>query len=459
VTIVDHTTGLDRPTRDPGLELHPSGDGEPFAVTVFHPATERYLGLGAAPYRLLTLCDGTRTEDALCAAFGLPPAAPQVVGALAMLRRNGLLLGDGGPAEPASEVEAPFRLRRRLGPFDVMVRTWANPRVAVVEPERFFARMRPALERILAPVPIAAAAVALVAACAFVAMNVRVLAPTIPHGMFSREMLIAGTITWAFLACHEVCHAAVLARFGGRVRRMGVMLFYGRPAMFVDANDAYVLPSRWQRVAVASAGPAFHLVAAVVLAAAVTASQLVDGRASAVERVAFELVVANLVMAFFNLLPFVKLDGYWMLSSALRRPNLRPDAMGQASRLVGRRLPSRCRPAWRTATLMAFGVLSAVSGGLLFAVAFVGMRGWLLRHGRAGAAVVLVLTALLVVAAVHRCRDAVAFVRTSPDGARVAVRVLALVVLGWAAMHLLGWRTMSSVADFLVRTPVELLWR
>ncbi|MFI2564129.1 daptide biosynthesis intramembrane metalloprotease [Paenarthrobacter sp. NPDC018779] len=193
---------------------------------------------------------------------------------------------------------------------------------------------------------------------------------------------------------HELGHGLALAYFGGQPRRIGIMLFYLSPAFFCDVTDGWRLPSRKQRVLVALAGPMVHLglgSAALSLQGFMTASTAKDG--------VLLYGVLCYCVAVLNLFPFIKLDGYVALMSALDVPYLRRksmDAMGDLVRVhvFGARhsLPKRGLLPW-------FGLASFVAGLAFMAIGFQRLVPVFLQFGFAGhlvvAAVLLLLLALV----------------------------------------------------------------
>jgi putative peptide zinc metalloprotease protein len=109
-------------------------------------------------------------------------------------------------------------------------------------------------------------------------------------------MLVAGV-------CHEFGHAAALRYGGGKVRGMGVGLFLVYPAFYTDVTDGYRL-GRWARVRTDLGGFYFHLIFAV----GAIALSLISGR----EFLLFVVVLINLEV-LRQLIPVVRLDGYWAL--------------------------------------------------------------------------------------------------------------------------------------------------
>ncbi len=137
-----------------------------------------------------------------------------------------------------------------------------------------------------------------------------------PHTLQIVALISLIFVTTAF---HEFGHALVCTLCGASVRSMGFMVYYFQPAAYADVTDSWRLRNKWHRVAISAAGV---YVQATVNAVAVAV--LIALRASGRHSTVLLLYVAfNLGSMAFNLLPFVKLDGYWMLSAMLGIPNLR----------------------------------------------------------------------------------------------------------------------------------------
>jgi putative peptide zinc metalloprotease protein len=112
--------------------------------------------------------------------------------------------------------------------------------------------------------------------------------------------------------CHEFGHASALRYGGGRARSIGVGLYLIYPAFYTDTTDSYRL-GRWARVRTDLGGIYFHLLFAIGLVAA----YLITGHAF----LPLAILLINLDMAR-QLIPFVRLDGYWLLSDLTGIPDL-----------------------------------------------------------------------------------------------------------------------------------------
>ena len=117
---------------------------------------------------------------------------------------------------------------------------------------------------------------------------------------------------------HELGHAWTAKRYGCRVPTMGVAFLVMFPMAYTDVNDAWKLPDRRRRLAVGAAG----IVTELALAAWATLAWtlLPEGALrSAMLLLATTTWISTLLV---NASPFMRFDGYFLLSDALDIANL-----------------------------------------------------------------------------------------------------------------------------------------
>ena len=259
---------------------------------------------------------GAATIDEIATGLGEPWTSGDVERVARQLAGAGLLAREGA-REPRRR--SPLRFRPPL-----------TVQLSFGDPRSLFAALRPVTRLLLgAPGLVFALAVLLGGIVALIlgwGELVGALQRPLPFPML---LGLAAAIVLTTLV-HELGHGAALSSFGGAPRRIGAMLFYLAPAFFCDVTDGWRLSRRRQRVAVALAGPAVHLLLA---AASLIAARFVSDAQLHAGLVLYAL--SCLVITLLNLLPFVQLDGYLALMSALDHPHLRRDAMDAAARAVG----------------------------------------------------------------------------------------------------------------------------
>jgi putative peptide zinc metalloprotease protein len=140
---------------------------------------------------------------------------------------------------------------------------------------------------------------------------------------------LVDTISWQGLAAygialvavkllHELGHAFTAKRFGCRVPAMGVAFMVLWPVAYTDTNEVWKLSRHKERLAVASAGVATETLIAIW--ATLAWALLPDGLPRSI---AFVLATLSWFTTLaINASPFMRFDGYFVLSDWLDMPNL-----------------------------------------------------------------------------------------------------------------------------------------
>lgn len=124
------------------------------------------------------------------------------------------------------------------------------------------------------------------------------------------------------IGCHELGHALVGYRFGLKPKELVFALYVGTPMFYVKIPGIYTLEPK-KRVYVWSVGVYVNL----VLAAICTIwMQFCTGDLKNLVMIG---VTTNLSLVIANLSPLLPLDGYFILSTLLQKPNLRKGSFQQ----------------------------------------------------------------------------------------------------------------------------------
>jgi putative peptide zinc metalloprotease protein len=139
---------------------------------------------------------------------------------------------------------------------------------------------------------------------------------------------------------HEMGHALVSTKHGVRVGHMGVALLVMWPMPYTDTGESWKLERSRNRFAIASAG----ICAELVLAAWSTFlwAFMPDGNFR--NALFFLATTAWVLTLLVNASPFMRFDGYYMLTDALDFPALHERAGRQAKRAMRRWLPGLIDP-------------------------------------------------------------------------------------------------------------------
>jgi putative peptide zinc metalloprotease protein len=182
-------------------------------------------------------------------------------------------------------------------------------------------------------------------------------------------------------SAHEFAHGLTCKRFGGEVHELGFMLIYFTPAFYANVSDAWLFPEKAKRLWVGFAGPYFELF---LWALATLAWRLTDVETS-VNYVALIVMTLSGIKTLFNFNPFIKLDGYYLLSDYLELPNLRKRSFRYVGSLiqrllgVGHRIAADIsrRERW---VYLAYGLLGSVTSLVVLGYVLVTAGGYLIEN-------------------------------------------------------------------------------
>ena len=153
-------------------------------------------------------------------------------------------------------------------------------------------------------------------ACAGVVLHILVwfhFSTMIATVLRTHSHIAIGAIVILFsLTMHELAHAAACTNRGVRHGPIGFMIYTIFPAFYTDVSDAWRLPAR-DRLIVDGAG----IITSFLLASLGAALLFIWPNRSAAL-----MLVLNDSLVLMNLNPFLKMDGYWLISDMLRVPNL-----------------------------------------------------------------------------------------------------------------------------------------
>jgi putative peptide zinc metalloprotease protein len=161
---------------------------------------------------------------------------------------------------------------------------------------------------------------------------------------------------------HELGHAAAAYRFNIIPSSIGAGLYLCIPVLYADITDVWRLAPR-KRIVVNLAGVYIQLLLNLPLMAICLFT--IDA-----ERNSFVslLIWLNTYAAIFNLMPFAKLDGYWVAADFLDAPNLQQDATRTAYRLLGLRHRGDLPPVTLRRSLIVYAIAQSLVYALLIAL-------------------------------------------------------------------------------------------
>jgi putative peptide zinc metalloprotease protein len=199
------------------------------------------------------------------------------------------------------------------------------------------------------------------------------------------------------MTAHEFAHGVALKHYGGKVEEMGFLVLYFIPAFYCNVSDAWLLKKR-ERLWVTLAGGYVQIL---IWAAATILWRLV-AQETLLSRICLIAVAFSGIMTLLNFIPFVRLDGYYLLSDYLEIPNLQKKSYAYLKHKVLGWLNGAANPAQavltgrQRRTFALYGISSLLfSAGLLLLV-LSRLGGWMVREFQGWG--VLAISAFLLVA-------------------------------------------------------------
>jgi putative peptide zinc metalloprotease protein len=300
-------------------------DGSP-SWTLHDPSSNRFYRLGWREFELLSRWDAGSIAalTARVEAETTLQVEPDDVDDLVRFLFSFDLLRATSPEATANLIRKAQRQRGSWGKW--LLHNYLFIRIPLLRPDRFLTLTYPYLRWVFSPL-VAALVVAIgLIGLVRVARQWDVFLGTFVD-MFSVQGAIGFGITLGCLkGLHELGHAYTAKRFGCRVPTMGLALLVMVPVLYTDVNDAWKLPSRRQRLAIGLAGITTELACAAL--ATFAWGSLQNGPARSV---AFLVATSTwLTTVLLNASPFMRYDGYYVLSDWLEIPNLHSRAFALA---------------------------------------------------------------------------------------------------------------------------------
>jgi putative peptide zinc metalloprotease protein len=307
------------------LPAAPARDGSPRWV-IFDPIRHRYFQIGVEAFELLTRWPAGSVKglaERVKAELGRLVAFADIEALIRFLAANGLTQE---PLQQGWRALLEQARAARRSPLNWLIHNYLFIRIPLVRPQRFLDRTG----WIVAPLLTRAFAVT-IALCAVLALYLvsrqwDVFLATLVSFLSLDGLLLYGALLILVKILHELGHAYTAHRHGCRVPTMGVAFMVLYPVLYTDVTDAWRLRERRKRLAIDIAGVAAELI--VATAATLFWVFLPDGAARSV---CFVLATTGWIITLaVNLNPFMRFDGYYLLSDSLGVENLGPRSFALA---------------------------------------------------------------------------------------------------------------------------------
>lgn len=303
------------------LALHPGStqkDGAPSWV-IEDPLKGRFYRIGWLEFEVLSrwhLGDAGRVVHSVSEETLLAPELDEVLAIRQFLLQHELLVNksllDKAAKGPLKQQSLATQALHNYLMF----------RLPLVNPDRFLDRFLPWFIPLLGPKAFWLSALAGLMGLALALQQWDSFVATLVETL-SFQGLVSYSVALVFAkVLHELGHAFTAKRLGLRVPRMGVAIVLLLPMLYTDTGETWRLTKRRDRFAIAVAGMRIELMLAAWCTLAWTF--LPDG---ALRAAMFFLATTSWIITLaINASPFLRFDGYYMLSDATGIANLHDEA-------------------------------------------------------------------------------------------------------------------------------------
>jgi putative peptide zinc metalloprotease protein len=309
----------DLPVLREDLVLFPSSDNPDGSPTwaVQDPVRNKFVQIGWLEFEMLLRWQTSPLElmKALAQETPLRPRLEDVLVFAHFLRQQGLVRLD-----TRDDLAAARRIPGKpgIGNWHWWLHNYLFFRIALARPDQLLGRIVPRLEWLFSRSTL----IALGLLCGLGAL-LALRQWELFFRTFVDSLTLAGLVSFAFAlmlakALHELGHAVVATRYGVRVAHMGVAFLVMWPMLYTDTSESWRLRDHKKRLHIAAAGMSVEMILAGLSLLGWALSP-----PGALRSAFFYLATTSLVMTLaLNISPFMRFDGYYVLSDALDMPNL-----------------------------------------------------------------------------------------------------------------------------------------
>jgi putative peptide zinc metalloprotease protein len=363
-----------------GLGFTPVQEGGQTQYILEDPMRHTFYRLGLEEYLFVSRLNESATLEELLLSVARTGEAELSAGqAQSILNwlaaRQLLQSGDGAPLTMALEQEAAQKNLRRFSRLNII-----SFKIPFLNPDPFLKRLDSHLSWLTGPWFFVVWLALGIAALTALGSRWQEFTSQAQGFFAAGNLLILWLIWFGLKLLHELFHALVCRRYGGKVYEAGVLFILFMPMTYVDATSSWTFPSRWQRIHVAVAGMFIEL--GVAWAAILFWAWHPDTTSGFIAH--NTVLIAGISSLLFNANPLMRFDGYYVLSDYLGIPNLSAQGMqfvkGMAAKwflgIPPPPMPMVKNPAfvraygvsvyiWRLFVLVSLGyVASKMAGGL-----------------------------------------------------------------------------------------------
>jgi putative peptide zinc metalloprotease protein len=283
-------------------------------LLIKNPRTSKYLKIGKGEYSILSTLDGKKSLEDIYQKFGSQYSCDKLNELIARAYKLRLLEKDCISKEDEKNLGIVRRIIRNFTYeklFHIKIKT--------IRPDYWLNRIHSVTRFLFNRYVLIVSLAVILAGLIALFSNWTVVYNTFWQAVHSGEILIMIVPLLAIIILHELAHGLLCKHFGGYIYEMGFMFFYFAPTFYCNVTDSYRF-NRGKRISINGAGIylQFVLGSCSILVWFITGSSF-----GTWGRLALLFSFVNYFSGCLNLIPFIKLDGYWILSAIVQIDNLR----------------------------------------------------------------------------------------------------------------------------------------
>lgn len=320
------------PSLAPHLKLSraPDDKGEP-SYTLHNPSSNSYFKIDWIAFECISRIPlyktATELKNAIEAETTLKIGKEQIKDIVSFLSKSGLL--------SLSDQTIAFQGNKSIPIWKKILHQYLFFSIPLFKPQSFLEKTYPRIAWMFNPLFVKSCILFLCAMILMTLSRVDEFFYTFAD-LFSVQGAIAALLTFAFIKIvHEFAHAYTAVRHGVKVPHMGVAVMLMYPVLYTETTGSWALSSRRARFQIGMAGICAELcLAGFFLLLWHTATP-----GSLVQSLSFLVVAISLIGSLLiNLNPFMRFDGYYMLSDATGFDNLQTRSCNFARHTLRRAL-------------------------------------------------------------------------------------------------------------------------
>jgi putative peptide zinc metalloprotease protein len=308
-------------------------DGSP-SWMIHDPARNRFFRIGWLEFELLARWDAGNADQLVARVRAETPLEPDVEDVSALIRfleYHQLLR-----ARSARDTDRLTEQRRQLRPslWRHVLHNYLFFRIPLVRPQEFLDATLPYVSFLLRP-----ATLGLIALAGLIGLVLAARQWDAFTQSFGASLTLAGLFGYlgalaVAKSIHELAHAYVATRYGVRVAHMGIAFMVLWPMLYTDTGESWKLSNPRERLAIAGAG----IGAEFALAGLATLGWSIVADGPLRDALFFLATTSWVISVGINASPFMRFDGYFLLSDLLDLQNLHERSSALARAFLRRQL-------------------------------------------------------------------------------------------------------------------------